>query len=66
MLDTDDPALWYALNRLIADYWAARRAKLLEAYLAGGRRATPARAPATARRCGPELAVDPLQARMDG
>jgi hypothetical protein len=22
MLDTDDPALWYALNRLIADYWA--------------------------------------------
>src|SRR5215469_4462732 len=22
MLDTDDPALWYALNRLTANYWA--------------------------------------------
>jgi SnoaL-like protein len=22
MLDTDDPALWYALNRLITNYWA--------------------------------------------
>ena len=22
MLDTDDQALWYALNRLMADYWA--------------------------------------------
>jgi hypothetical protein len=22
MLDTDDPALWYALNRLLANYWA--------------------------------------------
>lgn len=22
MPDTDDPALWYALNRLIANYWA--------------------------------------------
>jgi hypothetical protein len=22
MLDTDDPALWYALNRLIVNYWA--------------------------------------------
>src|ERR1700724_1732811 len=22
MLDTDDPALWYALNRLIINYWA--------------------------------------------
>jgi SnoaL-like domain len=22
MLDTDDPALWYALNRLFANYWA--------------------------------------------
>ena len=22
MLDTDDPALWYALNRLMTNYWA--------------------------------------------
>jgi hypothetical protein len=22
MLDTDDPALWYAINRLIINYWA--------------------------------------------
>jgi hypothetical protein len=22
MLDTDDPALWYSLNRLFANYWA--------------------------------------------
>jgi hypothetical protein len=22
MLDTDDPALWYAINRLITNYWA--------------------------------------------
>jgi hypothetical protein len=22
MADTDDPALWYALNRLITNYWA--------------------------------------------
>jgi hypothetical protein len=22
MVDTDDPALWYALNRLMTNYWA--------------------------------------------